>query len=290
MRQGSPHPPFFYLFLLAAIGAGLAPVKAQDEFNPLGRNIPIEDFDKELRIRFEWIEMSQGEFAKLMAEPDPATPKIHQSSNDGPLRAKVEELIKEQKARIIDASFLMAKSGMRAKVESIRELIYATEYDGASLKLPSKPNDSDKDAAPTEPREDAEEKRAANTSKDSDEEPLLLLPNPVAFETRNVGTTVEVDPQIGPDGLTIDLNMSPEIVYHVGDESWGKYESEHGKVELKMPTFYSMRLTTAVTMFAGEYCFVGVQSPPGPDGKPDLEKKVMIFVKADLLSVGLPVN
>ena len=39
---------------------------------------------------------------------------------------------------------------------------------------------------------------------------------PTAFETRNVGVALEVDPVVGADGFPIDLNIAPEIVEFEG--------------------------------------------------------------------------
>ncbi len=38
---------------------------------------------------------------------------------------------------------------------------------------------------------------------------IVTPSTPTAFETRNLGVTLEVEPMIGPDGYTIDLNLSP---------------------------------------------------------------------------------
>ena len=39
---------------------------------------------------------------------------------------------------------------------------------------------------------------------------------PTAFETRNTGVTLEVEPVVGPDGITIDLNLVPQVVEFEG--------------------------------------------------------------------------
>ncbi|MFM8885072.1 MAG: type II secretion system protein GspD, partial [Chthoniobacterales bacterium] len=41
------------------------------------------------------------------------------------------------------------------------------------------------------------------------------------FTTRNLGVTLEVEPQIGPDGYTIDLNLTPEVVDFDGFINYG---------------------------------------------------------------------
>lgn len=44
---------------------------------------------------------------------------------------------------------------------------------------------------------------------------------PTAFETRNTGVTLEVEPVIGPDGQTIDLNLAPQVVEFDGFINYG---------------------------------------------------------------------
>jgi len=44
---------------------------------------------------------------------------------------------------------------------------------------------------------------------------------PTSFETRDVGVQLEVEPTIGPDGYTIELNLSPQITEFMGYVNYG---------------------------------------------------------------------
>jgi general secretion pathway protein D len=44
---------------------------------------------------------------------------------------------------------------------------------------------------------------------------------PTSFETRNVGVQLEVEPTVGPDGCTIDLDLSPQITEFQGFVNYG---------------------------------------------------------------------
>lgn len=44
---------------------------------------------------------------------------------------------------------------------------------------------------------------------------------PTTFETRNTGVTLEVEPTVGSDGETIDLNLSPQVVEFDGFVNYG---------------------------------------------------------------------
>ncbi len=59
---------------------------------------------------------------------------------------------------------------------------------------------------------------------------------PQDFTTRKLGVTLEVEPQIGPDGYTIDLNLSPEVVDFDGFINYGS------------PIFAAAARTTASTL------------------------------------------
>lgn len=240
------------------------------EFNPLGREIPEDRLERQVRIQVEWIEVSLQTYTELMAEPDPVTSRGKLSNNDGPLRRKVAELVKRGEAEVIETALVIARSGNRAKVESIQEFIYPTEYD------PPVSVDSGTKENPSEPRTLRNE---------------TGLPTPTAFETRNVGTTLEVDPTIGADNQTVDLNLAPELVYAAGYTHWGEYASASGKMEAKMPAFYTVKVTTQVAQIAGEYGLIAVQSPLNVEsGMADRKRKVLVFLKADVLLVGKPVD
>jgi hypothetical protein len=266
--------PQITIFLTALVTAfSLTGAVAQEtDFNPLGRDVPSERMEKQLRIQVEWIELSHTDFTALMEEHHPGEPDTRQSSDDGLLRAKLKKMIEEDKAEIIDTAMVLARSGQRAKVEAVREVIYATEYG------PPKVGGTEKRGGESKAQDNAGDKSKG-------------LPIAAAFETRNVGTTLEVDPVLGADERTIDLSLSPEIVYHVGQEEYGVYREGESEVVAKMPLFYTMKLTTQVAMIAGEYLFAGVQSPFDMEAmEADRGRKVMVFLKADVLYVGLPLK
>ena len=44
---------------------------------------------------------------------------------------------------------------------------------------------------------------------------------PTAFETRNTGVTLEVEPTVGSDNYTIDMNLVPQVVEFEGFINYG---------------------------------------------------------------------
>ena len=96
---------------------------------------------------------------------------------------------------------------------------------------------------------------------------------PTAFEVRNVGVTLEVEPSLGGQN-TIDLKLVPQVVEHLG---WADVETgqpvksmpddakiqeagarmgilspvSHGSGRLR-PVFSDLKITTGITAFSGQ--------------------------------------
>ena len=54
-----------------------------------------------------------------------------------------------------------------------------------------------------------------------EQDPVVTPSFPTSFTTRKLGVSLEVEPQIGPDGYTIDLSLSPEVVDFDGFINYG---------------------------------------------------------------------
>jgi Bacterial type II and III secretion system protein len=247
-----------FAFLL--IVSPSAPAQEDVPFDPLGRE-PTAEMEKQMQIQIEWIELDATEAMKLLMPADPSKPKLHHSSNAGPLRKALQEKIEKNDATLVESTMVTARSGQRAKVESIHEFIYPTEYSTGEILNPT------------------------------DKSAVQVPPQAMLFETRNVGVTLEVDPVLGMDDRTIDLNMVPELVYLAGTPSWGTHTSAGGKVDVKMPSFYTVKVATQVTAIAGEYVLIAFQTPRDlVTGQSDPTRRLLVFAKVDLTVVGLPIE
>lgn len=232
-----------------------------------------DDLPKQLRIQVEWIEVTQATLTELMENQESIDDSGAKSANDGPLRSQLGEMINTGEAIMLDTAVTISRSGQRSKVESVREMIYPTEF-----RTPEWQEIVD--------NEEGEEGEPEEEDEVEHEVLVIGVPVPDAFEVRNVGTTLEVDPVLGADNVTIDLNLNPEIVFHIGETT---HETRQGEAtaEVTMPLFYTIRVTTAATLRAGEPLLLGVESPPNLEtGEVDRARKVLVFVKADVLVVG----
>ena len=159
----------------------------------------------------------------------------------------IRALSQKKGVDLLSAPSVMARSGQRAKIEIIREFIYPTEYDPPEI-----PNQIGSTAA-----------IGGGTGF------IPVTPaTPTAFETRNTGITLEVDPVLGADDFTIDLNLTPEVVefdgfINYGTPIGGPLNPVTGAPTIltantiNMPVFSLRKVTTQVTIWDGQTVALG---------------------------------
>src|SRR5256885_3277355 len=100
---------------------------------------------------------------------------------------------------LLSAPRVTTKSGQRAVIEIVREFRYPTQF-----------------TAPQVPSITGGGSGTGTVSIS-----VVTPTTPTAFETRNTGVTLEVEPVVGPDGVTIDLNLVPQVVEFEGFINYG---------------------------------------------------------------------
>jgi len=187
----------------------------------------------EAMLTFQWLEVAHEQLNNWLMNAGDISAWIGGGLNTKALGAG---------AKILDERVMRFRSGQRIKNESIKEVIYPTEY-----------------------TRDAEGKNFAT---------------PTANETRNVGVTVEVDPVFGTSGGILDLNMAPEQVFHFGESVHHRFlDSGKWQPNITMPVFYVIKTTTQITLPAETPVLISVMSPPDENGVIDSSRKVLLFVK-----------
>ncbi len=84
----------------------------------------------------------------------------------------------------------------------------------------------------------------------------------------------------------IDLRFFPESIWHTGDRIWREGKDLAGiSFKISQPDFYTLRLNTALTCLSGQCTFAAAVFPKDAKGEVDMTRKVMIFVKCDILVV-----
>jgi len=154
---------------------------------------------------------------------------------------------------LLSAPSVTTKSGQRAIVEVVREFRYPRTYT-----QPQVPSISS----------------STGTTLIGGAVPVVVTPTtPQDWETRNTGVTLEVEPVVGGDGTTIDLNLIPQVVEFEGFINYGSPINAVGvntamgisisqPIELtpniiNQPVFSTRKVTTSVSVYDGQTVVLG---------------------------------
>lgn len=103
---------------------------------------------------------------------------------------------------------VVTKSGQKASVEIVRELIYPTEFDPPQI--------------PTNVGNNVQVFINGVLQPSPPAPPIPVTPTtPTAFETRRVGVVLDVEPVISEDGRSVDVTLTPEFTEFVGFVNYG---------------------------------------------------------------------
>src|SRR4029077_10812439 len=152
---------------------------------------------------------------------------------------------------LLSAPRVTTKSGQRAIVEVIREFRYPKTY--TQPQVPS----------------------VSNNVVGGGAVPVVVTPTtPQDWETRNTGVTLEVEPIVGGDATTIDLNLVPQVVEFEGFINYGSPINAVGvntiagaittsvpvlltQNVINQPVFSTRKVTTSVSVYDGQTVVLG---------------------------------
>jgi general secretion pathway protein D len=156
---------------------------------------------------------------------------------------------------LLSAPRVTTKSGQRAVIEIVREFRYPTQF---------------------QPPQIPQTTGGGNSSGSGMNTTINIQPvtptTPTAFETRNTGVTLEVEPVVGPDGITIDLNLVPQVVEFEGFINYGSpiLVPAIGTLAallpgdrvvtpniINQPIFSTRKITTSVSVWDGQTVVLG---------------------------------
>ena len=228
--------------------------KADDEG---GADAFDNETPKQVQVQVEFVEIPHETLTQLLFMAKPG------SADATKLRQTLQDRVAKNEAKVLETQMICARSGQKATAEAIHEFIYPTEYMPPEIPI----SISGEQGLP--PRK------------------LPTLPYlPTAFETRNLGSTIEIEPTISEDDDLIDLRFIPEIVWQTGNTSWVEHTDEMGnRTQVQMTDIYTLRLNTQLFCKSGQYTLVATLSPKNDKGDIDLTRKVMVFLKCDIVSV-----
>src|SRR6266536_3841387 len=175
--------------------------------------------------------------------------------NNPQFQVVIRALNQKKGVDLLSAPSVTTKSGQRAIIEVVRELRYPRTYTAPQIPSISSGTTS------TIP--------GFNSTV-----PVVVAPTtPQDWETRNTGVTLEVEPVVGGDATTIDLNLIPQVVEFEGFINYGSPINAVGvntamgisisqPVELtpnviNQPVFSTRKVTTSVSVYDGQTVVIG---------------------------------
>ena len=174
--------------------------------------------------------------------------------SSGQVQMIMRGLAQKKGADVMTAPSVIARSGETATIEIVREFIYPTEYEPPEI-----PNEVGTSFS----------SGLLDTAASSSSFPVTPA-TPTAFETRNTGVTLEIQPTIGANDYVIDLRFAPEIVEFEGFINYGSPITSPGtnaagfptqtvitENRIEMPVFASRRVNTGLTIYDGHTVAVG---------------------------------
>ncbi|MDR3405719.1 MAG: hypothetical protein P4L99_24760 [Chthoniobacter sp.] len=193
----------------------------------------------------------------------PLLPNLHDAGSIEGAYSQIQKMIAAGEATLNGWPEVVTKSGQRAVTEDITEVRYASEYGPHTPKTPAA-SGAEQATAP-----------AAETLRGG-------APVPTAFETRNAGATLEVEPVIGPDGKTIDLNLVPQNVRLIDMLAVASGRDANGHDwKIEQPRFYTAKTTTSLTVTSGQRVLLAEFR--GPEGSDQIQ---FFILKAEVKVLG----
>jgi len=191
--------------------SGIAPAvnPADWPFVPPGSNTPVGQFPVTAGNRSGDLAISANAIDALLFPTIGASslaPGIFGLSGvftDPQFQVVIRALNQKKGIDLLSAPKITTKSGQRAVIEIVREFRYPTQFTE-----PKVPDISGRGTS-------------SNANTTTIALPVVGPSTPSNFETRNTGVTLEVEPVVGPDGVTIDLNLVPQVVEFEGFINYG---------------------------------------------------------------------
>jgi len=170
---------------------------------------------------------------------------------DPQFQVVIRALNQKKGVDLLSAPKVTTKSGQRAIIEIVREFRYPSDF--TPPQVPS---------------------IGTTTTTGSQVVPVVVTPTtPKDWQTRNTGVTLEVEPVVGADGATIDLNLVPQVVEFEGFINYGSPINAVGvntmagisvsqpivltENVINQPIFSTRKVTTSVQVADGQTVVIG---------------------------------
>jgi general secretion pathway protein D len=177
---------------------------------------------------------------------------------DPQFQVVIRALNQKKGVDLLSAPKVTTKSGQRAIIEVVREFRYPSTF-----------------TPPQVPSISSTTGTTVNVVGAPTTVPVVVTPTtPQTWETRNTGVTLEVEPVVGGDAATIDLNLVPQVVEFEGFINYGSPINAVGvntvggvlstsvpvlltENVINQPVFSTRKVTTSVSVYDGQTVVLG---------------------------------
>lgn len=188
----------------------------------------------------------------------------------------IEDAAAQGKARILRSAWLESKSGQQCTMESVVEYTRST---GAEASSGTSTSETKKSAG----GDDGKSAPVANASVTNNAGTHYLS---TGSETTPVGLRFEIEPTLGADGWTIDVNISTQYDYAPPVQQAADEPAPERTVRLAVPqtAFRKHEFKTSTTMREGSTRLISIWKPSGTT---ELDGDVLqaAFLRADVVPV-----
>lgn len=203
------------------------------------------------RVTVRVVEVPHRELTKWLEDP---------AVNGQELHDKAVKLALAGGAEIVETNVLTVRSGGKAVLESIAEMIYPTETEPSYLSSQS-----------------------GGGLRPPPQFPLRIRPdNFTSWEIRNAGVTLEIEPVIAGNAEVIDLRLRLNMVEREALTTWTEFRDEWGDGSVRMPVFGSKQMRGSLTLADGVFELFNTFTPK-PAAIPAATTRILVFVRADVL-------
>jgi len=224
-----------------------------------------------VNLEYSWYSLDRQQAREILVNP---------TSLEAPWE-KLQAAIAQKKARFEHLTTIKTTSGQRAVAEEVEESRFAGDYDPDGQSQTA--NQTDPAPAAAESPAKKEGKKQASPKEEtaanpSDANSGTSPGGPIAFETRNLGVTIEVEPTVDPAGTSVEVNQALQNVAYLGDLKATGIAAKYPP----QPVFEKRMITSTQNLPVGRHVLVGTLNPPGADGvngQVDTGRTWIVFVR-----------
>jgi hypothetical protein len=207
-----------------------------------------EDTPKHVRVSVQYIEVSHPVLTELLGGDETGGHALH---------TKAMEMAKKGEAKILETAMVVCRSGYKSYAVSILEEIYPSEYypDGlGSVGLTEIPyTDSVTRSYPS-------------------------------FEVKDTGIKLEADLTVDEETQIIDLRFLPEFIRRIRLDTWFEHKDQWGDSTMRWPVYEKWSANTSLSLRSGKSELVSIINPKEQPAPPAVSRRVLLFVRADILA------